>query len=287
MPLRPSELILNADSSIYHLNLLPEDIADTIITVGDPDRVAVVSSFFDTVEIQKGCREFITHTGVYKGKRISVISTGIGADNIDIVLNELDALVNVDFKTRKVKEVLKSLNIIRIGTSGSIVESIPVDHFLMSEWALGFDLTHLYYSHLDSPEFIKDFREQTQLDSLSPYLVKSHESLSKFFRSKDFHPGFTATFVGFYGPQGRQIRAKSRYPDMIDQLQAYSYEGKTITNLEMETSAIYALSHLLGHRAVSLNCILANRVSGKFSEDAPKSIRRLIKTTLDIIATNL
>lgn len=287
MPLHASELILNADSSIYHLNLLPQDIADTIITVGDPDRVALVSSFFDQIDIKKGCREFITHTGRYKGKRISVISTGIGADNIDIVLNELDALVNVDFKTKKVKEKLHSLNIIRIGTSGSIRENIPVDSFLLSEKALGFDQTRLYYSDKNNSEFVSDFRAQTQLNELSPYLVQANPYLVSLFSSLDFYAGFTATFVGFYGPQGRKIRIESRYSKMIDSLQAYQHQNKKITNLEMETSAIYALSELLGHRAVSLNCILANRITGEFSKNPSESIQNLIEKTLDIIVTNL
>ncbi|MEJ1221815.1 nucleoside phosphorylase [Sediminicola sp. 1XM1-17] len=287
MQLSPSEFILNADNSIYHLNLLPEDIAKTIITVGDPDRVQEVSKYFDTIEIKKGKREFYTHTGTLNGKRISVISTGIGTDNIDIVFNELDALVNIDFHTRKIKAELTKLDIIRIGTSGAIHADIPVDSFLMSEYAIGFDSLLQFYDsgHVQHPEIQKAFMEHTRWfeHKSTPYVVKYDEDLGSKLKSDKILLGFTATNVGFYGPQGRKLRLDTQDNALNGKLAAFRYNDLKITNLEMETSGIYGLSKLLGHRAVSMNCILANRSNGEFSKDPAGSTERLIKYTLEKI----
>lgn len=284
MQLEPSELILNADKSIYHLNLLPEDLAQTVITVGDPDRVHEVSKHFDTIELKKGKREFITHTGVLNGKRISVISTGIGTDNIDIVLNELDALVNIDFDKRTIKETHTQLDIIRIGTSGAIQPNIPLDSFLLSEYAIGFDSLLRFYdaeSILDD-EIQDKFIAHTQWSAhkSTPYVVNFDADLATRIDSETLIKGFTATNVGFYGPQGRKLRLKTEDENLNSKLSTFEYNGLNITNLEMETSGIYGLSKLLGHRAVSLNCIVANRSTGKFSATPAKSIEKLIQFTL-------
>ena len=286
--LSPSELILNADGSIYHLNLKPEDVAPIIITVGDPDRVEDVSKHFDSVEVNIQKREFKTNTGNFKGKRITVISTGIGTDNIDIVLNELDALVNIDFKTRTVKKNLTSLDIIRIGTSGSIQTDIPIDSFLISETAIGFDNLLYFYgniSFLDN-DFSEAFVKHTQWNSNNsvPYVVSADEGLLEHFSSDLFYKGCTATNVGFYGPQGRVLRLATEDQKMNNKLASFEFKGKKITNLEMETSAIYGMARLLGHRAISLNAILANRANGTFSKDTKKPVNRLIVHALDIIS---
>ena len=280
-----SELILNADGSIYHLNLLPQDIANTIITVGDPDRVASVSKYFDTIELKKGKREFITHTGYFKGKRITVISTGIGTDNIDIVFNELDALVNVDFEKRQIKENLVSLEIVRIGTTGAIQPDIDIDTFLMSEYAVGFDsLMHFYKSsHILHPEIEDALVHHTSWanNKSRPYVVTFDKSLGEKLMSSQIHLGFTATNVGFYGPQSRKIRLDVEDEQLNDKLASFNFKGKNITNLEMETAGIYGMAKLLGHKAVSMNCILANRPKGQFSENPNNSIDKLIQYTLD------
>ncbi|MUH36229.1 phosphorylase [Zobellia amurskyensis] len=290
MQLSPSELILNADKSIYHLNLLPEDIAETIITVGDPDRVSDVSSFFDTIELKKGKREFHTHTGTLNGKRISVISTGIGTDNIDIVFNELDALVNIDFETRTLKPKRTVLDIVRIGTSGAIRSDIPINSFLMSEYAMGFDgLLHFYDSEsVQEPEVSKAFVAHTNWspNKSLPYVVKYDESLGKKLFSNRIRLGVTVTNIGFYGPQSRVLRLKLGDNDLQDKLASFEYKGIKITNLEMETSGIYGLAKLLGHRAVSMNCILANRANGEFSSNPAESVKELIKYTLEKLTTS-
>ena len=284
MPLGPSELILNADGSIYHLHLLPEDLADTVVTVGDPVRVAKVSSYFDSIDIKKSNREFTTHTGYLNGMRISVISTGIGTDNIDIVLNELDALVNIDFKAREIKTYKKQLDIVRIGTSGAIQPHIPVDSFLISEYALGFDnLIHFYQSEgIQNPEIQRAFMAHMKWhrDKSTPYLVEYDRILAQKFRSERMPDGFTATKVGFYGPQARTLRLGIQDGELNSKLSAFRYKEMQITNLEMETSGIYGLSKLLGHRAVSLNCILANRSIGEFSRDPDRAMDDLIRYAL-------
>ncbi|WP_420573523.1 nucleoside phosphorylase [Kordia sp.] len=279
-----SELIINPDGSIYHLNILPEDIATTIITVGDPDRVSSVSKYFDTIEVKKAKREFVTHTGTLNGKRISVISTGIGTDNIDIVFNELDALVNVDFNSRQVKDNFTQLDIIRIGTSGSIQENIPVDSFLISELAIGFDsLLHFYESdHVLDAAITEAFIQQTNWSSKKsdPYVVKANSNLVDQLSSEKTVLGFTATNVGFYGPQSRKIRLNVQDEQLNDKLATFNHNDKKITNLEMETAGIYGLANLLGHRSISMNAIIANRPLGEFSKTPKETVDQLIQYTL-------
>jgi len=277
-----SELIINADGSIYHLNLKPEDIADTIIFVGDPDRVPEVSKYFDRIELKKGKREFITHTGYVKDKRITVISTGIGTDNIDIVLNELDALVNIDFQTRSLKPEIKSLDIIRIGTSGSIQGNIAMGTILASEYAIGFDSLMQYYK---KPYSIQENEIQQAVlqtfDDLSfkPYIGHASPELLKKF-AFDLPKGITMTAPGFYGPQGRQLRTQNVYPNLIRQANTFQVNSRQITNLEMETAGIYALSNMLGHHALSINAILASRVKETFAENPQEIVDKAIQMVL-------
>jgi len=278
-----TDLILNQDGSIYHLNLLPEDIADTVITVGDPDRVSEISRYFDRIELKKGKREFITHTGYLGSKRVTVLSTGIGTDNIDIVLNELDALVNIDFKTRKLNNELKSLDIIRIGTSGAVQEDIPMDTILVSEYGLGLDsLMHYYVHEVSEDERLLQDAVRIHFHSLkdiSPYISSAdHGLLNKI--GKGLIKGISLTAPGFYSPQGRQVRAKASFSDLFKLFCSFSSEGKRITNLEMETAGIYALSKALGHKAISINAILANRVNYQFSANPAKIIDGAIQLVL-------
>jgi len=280
-----SELILNPDGSIYHLNLKPENIAQDIIFVGDQDRVEKVTAFFDSIEFTTQKREFKTQTGSYKGKRITVISTGIGPDNIDIVLNELDALVNIDLTTRKVKEKLTSLNIIRIGTSGSLQANIQVDSFVMSQYAIGLDnmLRSYRIDEISNIEIETAFIEQTNWDTQKgkPYVVASSETLASCLYSAEIQKGLTATAGGFYGPQGRVLRLNIKDADLNRKMDQFEYNGIQITNLEMETAAIYGLAALLGHEAISLNAIIANRADGTFSKNPYQTIDSLICYTLD------
>ncbi|MFI2742583.1 nucleoside phosphorylase [Zhouia sp. PK063] len=290
MPIAASELILNPDGSIYHLNLLPNEIAHTIITVGDPDRVPRISQYFDVIEVKKQKREFVTHTGTYKGKRISVISTGIGTDNIDIVFNELDALVNIDFSSRTIKEKLTQLNIIRIGTSGAIQKNIPVNAVLISEYAMGFDsLLHFYKSdHVQESDIQEAFLKTTNWDKnkSKPYIVAANTDLLNLFSSTNTLKGLTATNVGFYGPQSRELRLEISDKDLNSKLADFSYKGIKITNLEMETAGIYGLSKLLNHKAISLNAIIANRPNGEFSKNPVRTVDLLIENTLTTIANS-
>ncbi|WPR70878.1 nucleoside phosphorylase [Flavobacterium sp. NG2] len=282
-----SELILNPDGSIYHLNLKPENIARDIIFVGDPDRVEKITSLFDSIEFSTQKREFKTQTGTYKGKRLSVISTGIGADNIDIVLNELDALVNINLETRTIKENLTSLNIIRIGTSGSLQTDIPVDSFVMSKIGLGLDTMLRSYQNdsVTIPELEEAFIKHTNWDVRKgrPYAVHCSEKLEKQFESDSVHKGVTATAGGFFGPQGRVLRLAIQDEKLNTKMDSFNYNGTKITNLEMETAAIYGLSALLGHHAVSLNAIIANRANGTFSSNPDDTIEKLIDYVLDRI----
>jgi len=282
--IQASELILNPDGSIYHLNLKPENIAQDIIFVGDQDRVEKVTAYFDSIEFTTQKREFKTQTGTYKGKRITVISTGIGPDNIDIVLNELDALVNIDFSTRKVKEKLTSLNIIRIGTSGSLQAIIPVDSIVLSQYAIGLDnmLRSYCIDEISNKEIENAFIEQTNWDLKKgkPYVVSSSKALEKLFYSIEIQKGFTATAGGFYGPQGRVLRLNIQDTNLNQKMDQFNFNGIQITNLEMETAAIYGLSALLGHNAISLNAIIANRADGTFSENPYQVIDKLIGYTL-------
>lgn len=285
MPIKASELILNPDGSVYHLNLRPEHIANTIITVGDPDRVDSITKHFDTVEFKTQKREFHTQTGTYKGKRLTVISTGIGTDNIDIVFNELDALVNIDFDKREIKDQLTSLEIVRIGTSGSIQKEIPIDAFLISDYAVGFDsLLHFYKSEqVQFLDISKALMQHTNwfADKSKPYVVKCNDELLNKLSSDKTHTGFTATNVGFYGPQGRILRLPIQDDDLNDKLASFDYKGMPITNLEMETAGIYGLASLLGHKAVSMNAIIANRATGEFTNRPKEVVDELIMYTLN------
>ena len=287
--LAPSEFILNHNGSIYHLNLLPENLADTVILVGDPDRVERVSKHFDKIEFSLRKREFVTHTGTYRGKRISVVSTGIGTDNIDIVLNELDALVNIDFSSRTVKKELRSLDIVRIGTSGAIQGDIPVDSFLRGDMGLGFDsLLHYYqYDNQEHRELEEALAAHLQLSPKHsvPYFVSGSSELASLFTGSEVIGGMTGTNVGFYGPQGRVLRLRLQDPDLNRKIESFNFKGQKITNLEMETAGIYGLAQLLGHRALSMNAIVANRITGEFSSDPKKTVDRLIEFTLEKLTT--
>ena len=286
-----SELIINNRGAIYHLNCRPEEIAGTIITVGDPDRVGEVSKHFDTIEYKNHHREFITHTGYIGKKRISCVSTGIGPDNIDIVLNELDALVNIDLETRMIKEKLTALNIIRVGTSGSLQAAIPVDSFVASTHGLGLDnLMNFYLQHNNEEEkqIIQAFNTHTQMHQgiSAPYITTAGMSLLKHFVS-NFHQGITVTCPGFYGPQGRVLRMGLNHPELVDQLTTFSFGQHRISNFEMETSAIYGMGKVLGHHCLSLSAIVANRISKEFSKDGNAAVERLIKATLGIVETQV
>lgn len=287
--IQPSELILTPEGKIYHLDLAPSQLAPTIITVGDPGRVEMVSKYFDSIETNAEHREFKTHTGTFKGKRISVISTGIGPDNIDIVFNELDALVNIDFEKRQVKKKLTSLDIIRIGTSGGLTPEIKVDSFLISVMGIGLDNVMHYYDKTNkifNRDFAQSFIDHTQWnpDNSVPYAVEADKTLLKKFTSEKTIQGITITNVGFYGPQGRVLRAKLKDENLNEKLTSFRYKKKRITNLEMETATMFGMAKLLGHRALSMNAIIANRASGTFSEDASKTIDSLIQYTLEKIA---
>ncbi|MBW1298753.1 nucleoside phosphorylase [Aquimarina litoralis] len=289
MPIAKSELILNPDGSIYHLNLKPEHLAPTIITVGDPDRVEKVTQYFETIEHTTRKREFHTQTGIYKGKRLTVISTGIGTDNIDIVFNELDALVNIDLQTKEIKDKHTSLNFIRIGTSGAIQSEIPIDSFIVSEIAIGFDsLLHFYDSkEIQFPQISDPLMEHLDWskDKSTPYVVSFDKKLGRHMQSDQTSKGFTITNVGFYGPQGRVLRLSTSDELLNQKIASFSYADKKITNLEMETAGIYGMAKLLGHRAVSMNAILANRATGEFSEKPEKTVDKLIRYTLDKITS--
>lgn len=285
MSIKSSELILNPDGSIYHLNLLPEHIATDIIFVGDQYRVDKVTKHFDSIEFSTQKREFKTTTGTYKGKRLSVISTGIGPDNIDIVLNELDALVNIDLKTRKVRDTHTSLNIVRIGTSGSLQADIPVDSFLMSSYALDINgMLHFYQTDtIAHPEIENAFIKHTAWNprKAHPIVISNGKILDEKISSPIIYKGMTATAGGFYGPQGRVLRLSLEDHDLNKKIDNFNHNGVRVTNLEMETSAIYGLSKLLGHQACSMNAIIANRANGTFSTDPGKVVAELIEYTLN------
>ena len=283
-----SELIINKRGAIYHLALRPEELAPNIITVGDPDRVPAVSKYFDLIETKTQHREFVTHTGIIGGKRISVVSTGIGTDNIDIVLNELDALVNIDFETRSIKKDLTSLSIIRIGTAGSLQSSIPIDSFVVSTHGLGIDNLLNFYRHEQNEEekqLLHSFVTSTQLHNRFsyPYINSASASLIKHFVD-GYHHGITVTCPGFYGPQGRILRLGLSNPALIDRLTQFSFGNHQIANFEMETAGIYGLGKILGHHCLSISAIVANRISKQFSKDGDALVDNLIKKTLGIIS---
>jgi uridine phosphorylase len=278
--LAASELVLNEDGSVYHLNLLPEDIAEKIILVGDPDRVAKVSKYFDKIEIKKNKREFYTHTGTLRGERITVMSTGIGTENIDIVMNELDALVNIDLKNKEFKTEHAALQLFRMGSCGSVNPDVQVDNMLVTQNVVGLDgLMHFYQDYEFDNEFSRNFLEKFPYQKIKPmlYFADWSEELGELYKDAKYH-GNTATFPGFYAPQGRQLRLKALDDQFLETLNELG-----VTNFEMETSAIYALSKLLGHKAITVNNIIANRRRGEFSTDHHASEKNLITWVLDRI----
>ena len=289
--IKSSELILNPDGSVYHLNLLPEHIAHDIIFVGDQNRVEKITQSFDSIEFSTQKREFKTQTGTLKGKRITVMSTGIGPDNIDIVMNELDALVNIDLKTRTIHENLIALNIIRIGTSGSLQAEIPCDSFVMSKYGLGLDnmLRSYLIDDVTNTEMENAFvkHQNWDIQKGKPYAIACSEKLEKLIESDKIFKGITATSGGFYGPQGRILRLNIQDENQNDKMHDFEFENNKITNLEMETAAIYGLSALLGHNALSLNAIIANRATGTFSEDPYKAVDELIAYVLEKMSFGL
>jgi uridine phosphorylase len=283
-----SELIINNRGAVYHLDLRPEELAGTVIVVGDPDRVKKVSAYFDSVEHRLQHREFISHTGYVGKKRLTVLSTGIGPDNIDIAMNELDALANIDFASRTVKEKFTKLNIIRFGTSGSLQADIPVDSFVASTHGLGLDNLLNYYAYSKTAaetELADAFIQQTKLDTniTRPYAFAGSQYLLSHF-NEGYHKGITVTCPGFYGPQGRILRLPLSSPGLIERLTHFKFKDHRITNFEMETSAIYGLGRLMGHECMSVNAIVANRVVQQFSADSDAAIEKLIKQSLEVLA---
>lgn len=278
-----SELILNEGGRVYHLNLHPEMVAETIIVVGDPERVPKVSTHFDKIEFQVNSRELVTHTGTIGGKRISVISSGMGTDNVELLMTELDALVNVDFESRKVKEELKQLKIFRIGTSGCLQPDIPLDAYLVSKAGLGLDtLMNFYNWNSEDDNFVGEVKSVLGL-SFTPYLAEASQSLLAVFGG-ELYEGVTITCPGFYAPQGREVRLKPRIDDMLGIMTEMSTPYGRFTNFEMETAGYYAMAKLLGHQMLSLNALIANRARQEFSDDPEKAINRLIELVLGKIS---
>ena len=285
-PIPGSQLVFNNEGAIYHLNLFPEMLADNIILVGDPDRVAMVSSYFDTIEYKRQNRELVTHTGTYKGKRITALSTGMGTDNIDIVINELDAVANIDFKTRTPKTEHRTLNMVRLGTCGALQPEIGVeDSYVASRYAIGLDgLAYFYKEHNEvidkdmTDAFIRDMHYPTDLPK--PYIVESSKEL--FDRlAKGYNQGITATSPGFYGPQGRSLRLELTYPQINPDIEKFNYKGWKVCNFEMESSALFSLGKMLGHNCLTICVAIANRVTEKFTSDYHPYVEKLIKTTLE------
>ena len=288
-PIGASELIINDRGAIYHLNVRPDELADTIITVGDPDRVAQVSKYFDRIEHVCAHREFITHTGYIGNKRLSVMSTGIGPDNIDIALNEVDALVNIDFNTRLINEQKKSVSIIRMGTCGSLQGEVGVDQLVAGTHGLGIDnLLHFYKLENNAEEkaILSAFEQHTQITThkVQPYIASASAGLLKHF-TEGYSHGITVTCPGFYGPQGRILRLPLQMPNLVDQMTSFRYGNHHIANFEMETSAIYGLCNVLGHQCLSINVIIANRVKKEYSKDMAKAVDNMIQKSLGILAT--
>lgn len=283
--IKESELILNSDGSVYHLHVLPEQIADDVILVGDPQRVEVIGNYFDSIECKVENREFITITGTLKGKRFSVVGTGIGTDNIDIVLNELDAAVNIDLKKREIKEHKRSLNFIRLGTSGALQEEIPVDSLVFSKYGLGFDnLLHFYKqsNEVIEHQMINDLMKHSNWtkDFVNPYAVECSDKLEKRL-GEGLIKGITATASGFYGPQGRILRLQLNDEYFNQKLESFSFDKYKVTNFEMETSALYGLSKMLGHNAVTICAIIANRYKKEYSKDYKKTVVSMIEMILE------
>ena len=287
MYLPPSELIITPSGTIYHLDLYPEALANTIITVGDPNRVATVTKHFDRIEHKASHREFITHTGYVGSKRISVVSTGIGPDNIDIVINELDALVNIDFSTRKIRDEKKSLNIIRLGTAGALQPDIDVDSLVATSFAIGLDNLMHYYQYGLNPEesfILNEFKIHSGLKTMPilPYIAEGNIRLRSAFAGM-LRDGITITCPGFYGPQGRVLRAPLAFPQLIDAMSSFTSRGHSVANFEMETSAIYGLGKLLGHHCLSISTIVANRINKTFSDIPFAAVEKMIVTALEVI----
>jgi uridine phosphorylase len=285
-----SELIINPDGSIYHLRMRPDQLAKTIITVGDPERVGEISKHFDKIEHKTQHREFVSHTGILRGLPLTVFSTGIGTDNIDIVMTELDALANIDFETRTTKPQHTALDIIRIGTSGSIQQTMPVDSFVVSTIGIGFDnLMHFYEATQDGDELVladalADYLEHKSEDlMIMPYIFKADKTLLSRFQNTDFIQGVTVTAPGFYAPQGRILRGKVAEPKLLKLMTDFKLKNTQLTNLEMETAGLYGMARLLGHRAISFSAILANRVDSSFSKTPEKTIATLIEKILHIL----
>lgn len=288
MQIAESELIINSRDAVYHLDARPEEIADTVILVGDPDRVPLISRHFNSVEFKLQHREFITHTGLLGNKRLTVISTGIGTDNIDIAMNELDALANIDLATRTIKTALTSLHIIRLGTSGSLQEDIPVDSLVCGTFGLGLDNVMHYYRQKNTDEengILEAFRSHTSLTSgnVTPYIYSGSNELLKKFRNNNYYHGITVGCPGFYGPQGRILRLELAYPGLIDRLSTFTHNGHRISNFEMESSAIYGLGKAMGHECISVNAIVANRITKQFSKNSEKTVDKLIEQSLEVI----
>lgn len=283
-----SELILNPDGSVYHLKLKPENLADTVLIVGDPQRVEMVSGLFDSIEFTGQNREIVTHTGSYKGKRLTVMSTGMGTDNIDIVLNELDALVNIDLETRQEKEEKKSLNIIRLGTSGALQPDISVNSIIMARYGLGFDGLLQYYQLTEKKEeaaILDKFIQQTNwpIQLPEPYIVSASPKLFGLFRSEGFYSGITATASGFYGPQGRVVRLPLAFPELNSRIQQFAHRDLRVLNFEMETSALYGLSHLLGHEALTICVAIASRAKHEYNQGYKPVVLKLIERVLNTV----
>lgn len=285
--LQESELIINSDGSIYHLHLRPEDIADDIIIVGDPQRVEIISSYFESIEVKITNREFVTHTGIYKGKRITAMASGIGTDNIDILMNELDALVNIDLKNRTINEEKRSLNIIRLGTSGALQADVDVDSFVASDYGFGMDGLLNFYADgkkVADQEMLAHFLETSKWpdDLAKPYFVKASEKLSSWF-DEGFTKGITATAPGFYGPQGRVLRLPTQVEDLHSKLQNFNYQNNRMLNFEMETSALYGFGKMLGHDTITVCAVIANRHYKTYSKDYKATVVSLIERVLEII----
>lgn len=280
-----TELILTPENKIYHLNLSKDQIAEDIILVGDPGRVEIISSKFEKIEHKVSNREFVTHTGIYNGKRISAISTGIGTDNIDIVINELDALVNIDFTTRTIKKEKKSLNLIRLGTSGGLQKNIPIDSFIASSFGLGFDnLAHFYNdNNILEQNMCNEFLAHSNWPkNLSiPYFVKASEVLLEQF--PELKKGITATAPGFYAPQGRSLRLTPSIPNLHEKMNSFNFKEHQITNFEMETSALYFLGQSLGHNTLTICAIIGNRITQEYSKDYKKTVEKMIDFVLNKI----
>jgi uridine phosphorylase len=286
-PIADTELIINERGHIYHLDLTPEHLATTVITVGSPDRVKEVSKHFDAITHKAQHREFITHNGRIGAKEISVISTGIGSGNIDIVFNEMDALVNIDFKTRAIKDDKTSLSIIRLGTCGALQKDIPVDSMIVSSHGIGLDNLLLYYKTANTPDeryILNEFLRHTNIGmkNIAPYINEASISLRKHFGPEYVH-GITATCPGFYAPQGRTLRLAPTFPDLLDALATFSCMDTRITNFEMETAAIYGMGKLLGHKYLSISAALANRATKAFSKNPDAAVEKMILHSLEII----